>query len=86
MEGGTAPATLIFFIYRELEGGGRSVRDLGTKPNDIADLKYIGAFLSIGIIGLRRKNNTFAKKNGSQERFVLNFSYLCLVADATDIL
>ena len=62
MEGGTAPATLIFFIYRELEGGGRSVRDLGTKPNDIADLKYIGAFLSIGIIGLRRKNNTFAKK------------------------
>ena len=47
MEGGTAPATLIFFIYRELEGSGRSVGDLGTKPNDIADLKYIGAFLSI---------------------------------------
>ena len=44
MEGDTAPATLIFFIYRELEGGGRSVGDLGTKPNDIADLKYIGAF------------------------------------------
>ena len=55
MEGGTAPATLIFFIYRELEGGCRSVGDLGTKPDSIADLKYIGAFLSIGIIGLRRK-------------------------------
>ena len=62
MDGGTAPATLIFFIYRELEGGGRSVGDLGIEPNSIADLKYIGAFLSIGIIGLRRKNNTFAKK------------------------
>ena len=62
MEGDTAPATLIFFIYRELEGGGRSVGDLGIEPNSIADLKYIGAFLSIGIIGLRRKNNTFAKK------------------------
>ena len=47
MEGGTAPATLIFFIYRELEGGGRSVGDLGIEPNSIADLKYIGAFLSI---------------------------------------
>ena len=62
MEGGTAPATLIFFIYRELEGGGRSVGDLGIEPNSIADLKYIGAFLSIGIIGLRRKIILLQKK------------------------